>query len=74
MDLYFEQLIEYVLEILSEDQRLQVKAHLDSGCKDCNHEVRNLEDTFQLLPVSLPLSVLNPALKTKLNNEIDGRK
>lgn len=71
MDLYFEQLVEFVLDMLPEDQRLQVRAHLDSGCEDCNQEVRKLQDTFHLLPGALPASNLNPTLKSKLNDAIN---
>jgi hypothetical protein len=71
MDPYFEQLIEYVLEMLPDDQRLRVKAHLDSGCKVCNDEVRTLQDSFHLLTDSLPVSNLSPTLKSRLNDLIN---
>lgn len=73
MDLYFGQLIEYVLGALPEDQRFQVKAHLDSGCKDCNEEVRMLQETFHLLPGALPAAMLSPTLKSKLNDAIKAK-
>jgi hypothetical protein len=75
MDSYFEQLIEYVLENLPAQLSAQIKAHLDSGCKECNDEVEKLQDTFLLLSGGwFPKCVLDPTLKIKLNHAIDAQK
>jgi TolB-like protein/Flp pilus assembly protein TadD len=70
MDAYYDQLIEYVLEELPEERRLLIRAHLDSGCFECNAEVRQLQETFHMLPGALPAYPLNPELKTYVQNAI----
>jgi serine/threonine protein kinase/Flp pilus assembly protein TadD len=71
MDAYFDELIEYVLEELPEDRRLIIRAHLDSGCVECNAELRQLQEAFHLLPAALPSYELNPTLKNNLQDSIN---
>ena len=71
MDAYYDDLIEYVLEELPEDRYLQLRTHLDSGCVECNKEVRQLLEAFHFLPGALPAYKMKAELKTKLLDAIN---
>ncbi len=71
MDAYYDDLIEYVLEELPEDRYLQLRTHLDSGCVECNKEVRQLQEAFHFLPGALPAYKMKAELKTKLLDAIN---
>src|SRR5687767_7816874 len=70
-DQYTDLLIGYILDEQSEELRLQVRAHLDSGCSSCLAELKTLEETIHHLPLALPPHRLPNAVKMRINRSID---
>src|SRR5688572_21914031 len=70
-DPFFEQLIGYVLDEHPEDLRLKIKAHLESGCETCLPELKKLQETIHLLPLSLPAYHLTGSVKMRIDRMID---
>ncbi len=52
-DRFADLLPEYVLDQHSQDLRLKIRAHLDSGCESCIAELHSLEEAIHMLPVAL---------------------
>ena len=70
-DPFFELLIGYVLDEYSEDLRLKIKAHLESGCNSCRAELENLQETIHRLPIGLPVYPLSGSVKMRIDRLID---
>lgn len=70
-DPFLDRLVEYVLDQLSQEERIGIKAHLDSGCADCRTEVQSLQETFHLLPLALPEGTLSASVKHKIDEKLD---
>lgn len=71
-DPFSDQLLGYVLDEIPEDQRLRIRGHLESGCAGCLSELKTLQETIHLLPLSLPSHHrLAPEAKTRIDRFID---
>lgn len=70
-DPFGERLVEYVLDQLSDEERIGIKAHLDSGCADCRSEVQALQEAIHLLPLALPEVKLGASVKQRIDSKLD---
>ncbi len=70
-DPFFELLIGYVLDEYPDEQRLKIKAHLESGCHSCRTELRTLQETIHRLPMGLPGYPLSGSVKMRIDRLID---
>jgi serine/threonine protein kinase/Tfp pilus assembly protein PilF len=70
-DRFTDLLTEYILDQLTDEERLKVKAHLDSGCARCTTEYGMLQETIHLLPHALTGRKLRPEIKSRIDAVID---
>jgi len=70
-DAFVDLLSEYILDQLSDDMRLKVKAHLDSGCVACATEYQILQETIHLLPLSLKGKPISARVKKRIDEELE---
>src|SRR5437764_666157 len=70
-DHFVDLLSDYILDHLSEDARLKVKAHLDAGCIGCATELQILQETIHLLPLSLRGKRIPANLKHRIDAAIE---
>src|SRR5262245_3294284 len=70
-DEFQDQLLDYLLEELPDDQWLKVRIHLDTGCEPCVAEMRQLQDALHLSPLSVPQIPLAASLKGRLEARIE---
>lgn len=71
-DEWLERAEVYALGALDGEELTQFEAHLASGCRPCEHHLRETREILTLLPRSLPPLVPPPAVKARLLAQLAG--